>query len=92
LLEEASLLSDALQERTTSITVKLAVDAIDRSKLDSLRSTLEQFPGPCPVSLELASAGEWRVNLGELGLYVDPSDALLIALERLFGGKVCELH
>jgi DNA polymerase-3 subunit alpha len=92
LLEEASLLSDALQERTTSITVKLAVDTIDRSKLDSLRSTLEQFPGSCPVSLELASAGDWRVNLGELGLYVDPSDALLTALERLFGGKVCELH
>jgi len=92
LLEDASLLSDALQERTTAITVKLAVDAIDRSKLDSLRSTLEQFPGPCPVSLELASAGDWRVNLTETGLYVDASDALLTALERLFGTKVCELH
>ncbi len=92
LLEDVSLLSDALQERTTSITVKLAVDTIDRSKLDSLRSMLEQFPGPCPVSLELASAGDWRVNLAETGLYVDPSDALLTALERLFGTKVCELH
>ncbi len=92
LLEDASLLSDALQERTTSITVKLAVDTIDRPKLDSLRSMLEQFPGPCPVSLELALAGDWRVNLAETGLYVDPSDALLTALERLFGTKVCELH
>ncbi len=92
LLEDVSLLSDALQERTTSITVKLAVDTIDRSKLDSLRSMLEQFPGPCPVSLELSSAGDWRVNLAETGLYVDPSDALLTALERLFGTKVCELH
>lgn len=92
LLEDACLLSDALQERTTSITVKLAVDTIDRSKLDSLRSMLEQFPGPCPVSLELASAGDWRVDLAETGLYVDPSDALLTALERLFGTKVCELH
>jgi DNA polymerase-3 subunit alpha len=92
LLEDVSLLSDALQKRTTSITVKLAVDTIDRSKLDSLRSMLEQFPGPCPVSLELALAGDWRVNLAETGLYVDPSDALLTALERLFGNKVCELH
>ncbi|MGB8221240.1 MAG: DNA polymerase III subunit alpha [Polyangiales bacterium] len=92
LLEEATLLSDALQERTTSITVRLTVEAIDRMKLDSLRATLEQFPGPCPVSLELSSPGDWRVNLVDTGLFVDPSDALLSGLERLFGAKVCELH
>ena len=92
LLEEITLLSEALQARTTAITVKLAVDTIDRSKLDSLRSMLERHPGPCPVALELASGVGWRVSLAETGLYVDPSDALLTALERLFGGKVCELH
>jgi DNA polymerase-3 subunit alpha len=92
LLEEATLLSEALHERTTSITVRLAVEAIDRAKLDSLRAMLEQFPGPCPVSLELDSPGSWRVNLPETGLFVEPSDALLSGLERLFGAKVCELH
>ena len=92
LLEEATLLSDALHERTTAITVRLAVEAIDRAKLDSLRAMLEQFPGPCPVSLELDHPGSWRVNIAETGLFVDPSDALLTSLERLFGAKVCELH
>jgi DNA polymerase-3 subunit alpha len=92
LLEEATLLSEALHARTTSITVRLSVEAIDRSKLDSLRAMLEQFPGPCPVSLELSSPGDWRVNLSETGLFVDPSDGLLTGLERLFGAKVCELH
>ena len=92
LLEEATLLSDALHERTTAITVKLAVETIDRSKLDSLRSMLEQYPGPCPVSLELSSPGDWRVDLAETGLFVDPTDALLTNLERLFGSKVCELR
>ncbi len=92
LLDEATPLSQALQERTTSVTVKLAVDALDRTKLDSLRSMLEQYPGPCPVALELASTVGWKVNLAETGMYVDPSDALLTALERMFGGKVCELH
>ncbi|MBW2162072.1 MAG: hypothetical protein JRH14_19250, partial [Deltaproteobacteria bacterium] len=92
LLEEATLLSEALQERTTSITVRLTVEAIDRSKLDSLRAMLEQYPGPCPVTLELNSPGDWRVNLAETGLFVEPSDALLTGLERLFGTKVCELH
>jgi len=92
LLEEATLLSEALQERTTSITVRLAVETINRTKLDSLRSMLEQYPGPCPVTLELNSPGDWRVNLAETGLFVDPTDALLTGLERLFGTKVCELH
>ncbi|MGB5694414.1 MAG: DNA polymerase III subunit alpha [Polyangiales bacterium] len=92
LLEEATLLSEALQARTTSITVRLAVESISRSKLDSLRSMLERYPGPCPVSLELRSPGDWRVNLLDTGLFVDPTDALLTGLERLFGTKVCELH
>ncbi|MBW2510194.1 MAG: DNA polymerase III subunit alpha [Deltaproteobacteria bacterium] len=92
LLEEATLLSDALHARTTSVTVRLPVESIDRTKLDSLRSMLEQYPGPCPVSLELSSPGDWRVNLSETGLFVDPTDALLTSLERLFGSKVCELH
>ena len=92
LLEDATPLSKALHERTTSITVRLAVESIDRSKLDSLRSMLEQFPGPCPVSLELSSANAWKVSLAETGLFVDPTDALLSSLERLFGAKVCELH
>ena len=68
------------------------VETIDRTKLDSLRSMLEQYPGPCPVALEVSSPGDWRVNLAETGLFVDPTDALLTGLERLFGSKVCELH
>ena len=92
LLESVTLLSEALKEKTKAVTLKLAVDGVDRPKLDSLRETLERFPGPCPVSLELAAAGDWRVELAETGLYVDPSDAFLTALERLFGTKVCELH
>ena len=92
LLEEATLLGEALQERTKSITVRLTVETLDREKLNSLRSMLEQYPGPCPVSLELCSTGAWRVDLAETGLFVDPTDALLAGLERLFGTKVCELH
>ncbi len=92
LLEEATMLGEALIERTKSITVRLVVDTLDRAKLDSLRTMLEQHPGPCPVSLELCSTGAWRVDLADTGLFVDPTDALLTSLERLFGTKVCELH
>jgi DNA polymerase-3 subunit alpha len=92
LLDDAMLLSDALHEQTKAVTVKLPIEGIDRDKLVSLRAVLEQHPGPCPVSLELAAQGQWRVSLEETGLYVAPSDGLLTGLERLFGHKVCELH
>jgi hypothetical protein len=32
------------------------------------------------------------VNLQETGLCVEPTDALLSSLERIFGKKVCELR
>ena len=92
LLEEATVLSDALHQRTTAVTVRLAVETIDRTQLASLRTILERFPGPCPVTVELSSPGDWRVNLADTGLFVDPTDALLYGLERLFGASVCELH
>ena len=92
LLEDASLLSEALHKRTSAIMVKLGIDGLSKEKLSSLRSTLERHPGPCPVSLELAAQGDWRVSFGETGLFVDPNDALLSSLERIFGQKVCELR
>ena len=92
LLEEVVLLSDALQKKTTSVKVKLSVDEVDRNKLKSLRAMLERYPGPCPVSLEVAAAGDWRININETGLFVDPSDAFISSLERIFGQKVCELR
>ena len=92
LLEDVVILSDALHQKTTAVRVKLSVDEVDRDKLTSLRAMLERFPGPCPVSLEVAAQGDWRVNIDETGLYVDPSDALVSSLERIFGQKVCELR
>lgn len=92
LLEDATVLSEALHQKTTAVTVRLEVDHLDKGKLHSLRATLENHPGPCPVSLEVAAQGNWRVSFAETGLFVDPSDSLLSSLERLFGHKVCELR
>jgi DNA polymerase-3 subunit alpha len=91
-LDEVAPLSESLRKRTRSVRVTLGIERLHRQQLVALRQTLERFPGSCPVTLALACAKErWSVSAGT-GLCVEPSDALLASLERLFGENVCELR
>ena len=91
-MDGAELLTDALAKKTRLVNVKVEVAGVDRATLETLRATLQKHPGPIPVSLELSAPGEWSVALNETGLCVEPSDALLASLERLFGRAVTELR
>jgi hypothetical protein len=51
---------------------------------------MEEFPGRCPVTLMIA-AESWQVRLDASSFLVDPSEAMMTAVERVFGEKVCEL-
>jgi DNA polymerase-3 subunit alpha len=91
LLDEATPLVQALRNKTRAVRVKVDVDRLDKRKLVELRRALEAHPGRCPVVVQLYSI-EWRVSLGSAKLMVEPSEAMLMSLERLFGEKVCELR
>jgi DNA polymerase-3 subunit alpha len=91
LLDDAKLLVEALRARTKAVRVKVHVDRCDKRKLVELRRALEAHPGRCPVVVQLVST-EWRVSLGSGKLMVEPSEAMLGSLERLFGEKVAELR
>jgi DNA polymerase-3 subunit alpha len=91
LLDSVSLLVDSFRSRTKSVRVRVHVDMLDRQKLVALRDTLMDFPGACPVTLQLVNRGSWHVTMGTKKM-VDPSDAMLARLELLFGEKVCELR
>ncbi len=91
-LDSVKPLAQALREKTKSVRVSVTVEKVDRKKLAALRETLGAFPGPCPVSLELKSVERWVVSVAQTGLTVEPSDALMANLERLFGEKVVELR
>jgi DNA polymerase-3 subunit alpha len=91
-LQQVKPLAQALRERTKAVRVKVFVERVDAKKLRALRDTLRAHPGPCPVGLELASVERWSVSVPELGVSVEPSDALLASLERLFGEKIVELR
>jgi DNA polymerase-3 subunit alpha len=91
-LDSVALLVDAFRSRTRSVRVRVHVDRVDKQKLLELRRTLEDFPGACPVTLQLVSDEAWHVTMGTKKILVDPSEAMLARLERLFGEKVCELR
>ncbi|HET6337274.1 MAG TPA: DNA polymerase III subunit alpha [Polyangiales bacterium] len=91
LLDDATLLVQALRARTRAVRVKVHVDQCDKRKLVELKRALEAHPGRCPVVVQLVST-EWRVSLGNGKLMVEPSEAMLGSLERLFGEKVAELR
>ncbi len=91
-LDDVKLLSDALKARTRRVEVKLAMTDLHDGSLRGLRQALESHPGPCPVTLELRETGAFAATFNDIGMSVDPTDALMASLERLFGGKVCELR
>ena len=92
ILDSVALLTDAFRSRTRSVQVKVHVGRVDRQKLVDLRRTLEDFPGSCPVTLQLVSDQAWNVTMRTKRILVDPSEAMLTRLEHLFGEKVCELR
>ncbi len=92
LLEEVAPLAQALRARTKAVRVRLAVERFDARKLTLLRETLAKHPGPCAVTLELTSSERWAVTFPTTGVSVEPSEALLSQLERIFGEKVTELR
>ncbi|MEM7606618.1 MAG: hypothetical protein AAF411_14770, partial [Myxococcota bacterium] len=93
LLYKAALLEEVLAKKAKYVHVALSVEQLDRDKLMTLKMTLQKFPGPVPVSLEMKNPSDrWSVDIEETGVCVEPSDALLASLERLFGGKVAQMR
>ena len=91
-LDKVAPLDEALQQRTRAVRLRLPVETVTRGALQALRAALAEFPGKVPVSLELIAMGEWSVELMQTGMRVEPSDALITRLERLYGRNICELR
>ena len=93
LLDEAVLLSDAIRADTRAVAIKLRHERARREHLAKLAEHLQKCRGGCPVTLTLLLDGGVEVQLA-LGaeFRVEPSDAMLAGLERLFGEKVAELR
>jgi DNA polymerase-3 subunit alpha len=93
LLDEVTLLSDAIRAETRGITLRLPGESVGEEQLIRLRQLLSASPGGCPVQIliETADGAQAVLALGR-ELRVEPNDAMLSSLERLFGAGVAELR
>jgi DNA polymerase-3 subunit alpha len=93
LIDEVLVLSDAIRAETRGITIRLAGAAVVPPQLERLGELLRGSRGGCPVELVIETEeGAQAILALDRGLRVDPSDALLASLERLFGAGVAQLR
>jgi DNA polymerase-3 subunit alpha len=84
--EEVVSLTERRRARATVIDLRVRADALAPAALQELRSALKRFPGGCKPELHILRPGETETTI-ELArdLYVDPTDGLLQAVEKLLG-------
>jgi len=92
-LKEVALLADLRLSKTSEVHLTLAVDQVDRGRMEQLRSLLESQHGEAHVFVHLVIPNhtETVVALSDQ-LTVSPTDELLLRTERLFGDKVAVLR
>ncbi len=92
-LKEVALLAEQRLTKTSEVHLTLAVDQVDRGRMEKLRTVLESEHGDAHVFVHLLIPNhtETVVALGEK-LTVSPTDELLLRTERLFGEKVAVLR
>jgi DNA polymerase-3 subunit alpha len=92
LLDEVVGLSDAIRSQTRSILVKLSAARTGRDQIERLRAVLTESPGSCPVQLTIQLDDGAEALFALPSVRVEPSDAMLGRLEKLFGERVVELR
>ena len=86
-------LSQARSDSVKQVHLRLSADRVTDDCLVRLRDMLSRHPGKCPAFLDVLVPGQ-REAIIELpsNLHVTPSDAMLDAVEQLFGHGVAVLR
>jgi DNA polymerase III subunit alpha len=92
LVDSVEPLSDAVRKATRSVSIRLDAALTRTEQLRGLKALLTESPGACPVEVILTLPEGASAVLGVEGTRVDPSDAMLAGLERLFGDTVADLR
>jgi len=91
-VDEVSRLVDVRTAKATRIELKLSAEQATSEKLAELKSLFGKFPGSCTASLSIVLPGASETKIALRSLRVAPSDDLLAAVDRLFGGKVAQVR
>ncbi len=93
LLNEVQLLSDAIRAETRAMAIRVTSANCQEQHLTRLEGVLRSAPGNCPVQLIIETEeGAEAILALRRDLRVEPTDAVLASLERLFGHGVAELR
>ncbi len=92
LLDDAAPLADAIRAETRGVAIRLRAAEVNRGHIERLAELLKSSPGGCPVQLIIQTDDGDAVLALRRDLKVEPSDAMLASLERLFGANVAELR
>jgi DNA polymerase-3 subunit alpha len=91
LVREAILLEEAEKKLASRLRLDVLESEASRDRLLALRSTFRAHPGDCPVLLQLRIPGESETLIAlPDATAVAPSDALVEAVNALFGRPVAE--
>ena len=91
-VDEVSRLADVRAAKATRVELKLSAEQATSEKLAELKSLFGKYPGSCSASLSIVVPGAAETKIALKALRVAPSDDLLAAVDRLFGGKVAQVR
>jgi DNA polymerase-3 subunit alpha len=91
-VDEVSRLADVRAAKATRVELKLSAEQATSEKLTELKTLFGKYPGSCTTSLSIVLPGSAETKIALKGTRVAPSDDLLAAVDRLFGGKVAQVR
>jgi DNA polymerase-3 subunit alpha len=91
-VDEVSRLADVRAAKATRVELKLSSEQATSEKLAELKTLFGKYPGSCSTSLSIVLPGAAETKIALKGTRVAPSDDLLAAVDRLFGGKVAQVR
>jgi DNA polymerase-3 subunit alpha len=89
--EEIQSLKEVREKRTKRLELRLEASLVTEERLQRLTELARKHAGATPLAVSILFPGEAEAIIGSTALKVQVSDELLLAVNRLFGGKVAEL-
>lgn len=94
-LSEVQMLASAREERVRKVRIVIEIEKIDKGQLLALKTLCEKHSGICQMSLRFNVTDTLGTGSAFIPLpptySVEPSDAFLMNVERIFRGRVIQL-
>jgi DNA polymerase III subunit alpha len=91
IVEQVQSLKEVRDKRVKRLELRVRADLVTEDRLERLSGLAKEHAGATPLAVSIVLPGEAEALIGNFGLKVDVSDALIAAVDRLFGEKVVEL-